>query len=100
MPETSVVPVVSTPKMVSSDALAAACKALGTIMGALNAERILTKKGYSFGQALYDELVSRCLTADQVIDIAARAFEAATLALVEAGHPGATVFHCNPTEGL
>lgn len=76
--------------------LSAAISALGDIMLEMQRRKLLARTGAS---AKTRELLSaKSMTDEQIGDIAAKSFEAGAMELARRGHPGATVFSCNPSE--
>lgn len=81
---------------VDADKLGDAVDALGKIMSALGARKLLAR-GIS-NAVVRAKIESDVLTDEQLDEIAMDAFEAGAIALAEIGYPGAAVHICNPSE--
>ena len=78
---------------VDTTALAAAVEALGNLMHVLNGRRLLARGVRN--EVLRAQLTAQDRTDEELLEIASDAFEAATMALAAAGHPGAVHIECN-----
>jgi hypothetical protein len=80
---------------VGADHLNSACKALGDVAHALGARRFLAKP---LPPALRQKMEVDAKPDAEIEEMAARAFEAACIALAKIGYPGVTMILCTPDE--
>lgn len=79
-------------------ALSAAVDALGKVMLEMQRRKLLAEGRFKLNTPMYGKAIASALTDEQVGTLAASAFEAGAMVLAAAGHPGAAVFSCNPSE--
>lgn len=83
--------------MTTTEQLSAACDALGKVMGAMEARRMIADSGYKMSSPLFDLIMSRALTDHEIEGVVTDAFRAAALALDSAELEAASS-SCNQTE--
>jgi hypothetical protein len=75
-------------------ALRGAADALHRIVSAIGVEKLLSREGYKMPSQMFEALVAKKLTPNEMSKVAADGFELCVRALVEMGAPDVTIREC------